>query len=119
MMNYNHPLIKEALEHVQKYADKVDSIIEIFKDSFEYATFTFDFELLNDLKKDINETLSLIENYLLDQDQKYKKLHKILKIFRVYDDSKYLVLLWDFKRPIIYRAQKLNELLESIDKIFT
>lgn len=118
-MDNKHPLMKHALKQVQKYTDDIDLVLEMFDDGFAYAMLTFDFELLKELKEKVNETLLMIDKYLLEQDQKYEELIEKLKMFGMNDDSKCLALLWDFKRPIVYRAQKLNEYSEAINKILT
>jgi len=118
-MDYNHPLMKHAFKQVQEYTENIDSILEIFDENFAYAMFTFDFGLLKELIEKVNETISMIDKYLSEQGQRYEELIERLKMFGVNDDSECLALLWDLKRPIVYRVQKLNEYSEAIDKILT
>jgi len=118
-MDSDHPLMKNALKKIQDYAESADSIIEDIESAYTTAVFTFDFELLDEAKGFAKEALDRLNAYLKDQDEKYDQLVKTLNIFGKYDDSDIIVMLWDFKRPIMYRVQRLNKLIASIDEVFT
>lgn len=115
----DHPLIKIALDKIEKYTADADIVIDDVESSYVYAVFMFDFEFLETIKKRAKDVLDNLRGYIASQEARYQRMIGALNKFGEYETDDLEVLLWDLKRPIIYRIQRLEQLLESINKVFT
>lgn len=118
-MDLEHPLMKYAMGKIQEYANQADETIDDIESAYTAGVFTFDFELLTETKELAQKALDNLNKYIEEQDERYEKLVKRLKVFRDFNEDDTVVMLWDFKRPIMYRVQRVNELIASIDRVFT
>jgi hypothetical protein len=118
-MESKHPLIEIALSKVDEYARVTEKLVDDIEDASTQAIFSLDFEALQDLKNAAQDAMVKLHAYIEEQDKRYQKMINAVNKFGEFDDTETVMILWDLKRPIIYKIQRLEEIIETINKVFT
>lgn len=108
-------LVDKVTSKARKYADDVGEFIEHSSSLLTEAILTFNYELITDIKEKTQEAISQVDGYLFRLEAGYNKSANFLKAIAPDEDSVDLqVMLWDIKRPILYKRQELEELIKSV-----
>lgn len=108
-------LVDKVTNKAREYADDVGDFIAHSSDLLTEAILTFDFELISDIKEKTQEAISQVDGYLFRLEAGYNKSSNFLKAIAPEEDNMDLqIVLWDIKRPILYKRQELEELIKSV-----
>lgn len=105
----NNPFIDAAVKLVEKTMSDVDRKLDEIQQSSEQALTEFDAETLS---RNLNIVVS-IKYKLLESIKDYDNRFDILKReLGLTNDPMADVYRWDYKRPIIYKIQKADEIID-------
>lgn len=116
-MDSNHPLIKNAVEKVQKYADDVEELLDETEISYMMSVIMFDFEAIEKIKGASIELRDKLDEFLEGQEKRFNNLVKFLNYVDETPDDELVTILWDLKRPVLYKLQRLNALIDTMNTV--
>lgn len=109
-------LIEHVIESAKYYADNVSDFIEHSSELFMEAMLSFDLGCISKVKDAVTEAIGQVDEYLVRLEIGYNKTIIVLKRLAPEEDTTdQEILLWDIKRPILYRKQELEELQKTIE----
>jgi len=114
-----HETFDERLEDVDVFIEKSENVLLPLTMMFDYQTLTDINSTVQEMCKELIKYVEVMEEGWSEVREKVKRVHEINNKRDPFDDTDLMLIIWDFKRPIIYRIQRLNELSESINKVLT